>query len=206
MIKNLIFDFGKVLVNHDLQAVLEHYFKEDKESKEYCLSILSSPEFTEACDRGLISFDELIKEIQVRNPRFSDAFRFFRENYMNEVTGEVEGMRSVLARFKAKGFKLYGLSNWCNDVYEVMQRYEIFNLLDGQVISCEEHLIKPEKEIYLRLCKRYRLFPSECLFTDDRPENVEGAKTAGMNAVLFTTPENYVTDVERICSELPKEL
>lgn len=201
MIKNLVFDFGKVLVNHDLQAVLERYFKEDKESEERCLSILSSPEFTEACDRGLLSLDELIREAQSKHPRFSDALRFFRENYLDEVTGEIEGMRNVLAEFKAKGFKLYGLSNWCNDVYEVMRRYEIFKLLDGQVVSCEEQLIKPEKGIYLRLCERYGLEPSECLFTDDRMENVEGAKAAGMSAVLFTTPENYVADVERICSE-----
>ena len=82
-----------------------------------------------------------------------------------------------------------------------MHKYEIFNLLDGQVISCEEHLVKPEKEIYLRLCERYGLEPAECLFTDDRIENVEGAKTVGMNAVLFTSPENYAADVERICVE-----
>lgn len=201
MIKNLIFDFGKVLVNHDLQAVLERYFKEDKESEKRCYSILSSPDFTEACDRGLLSFDELIREAQSRHPRFSDALRFFRENYMDEVTGEIEGMRDVLSKFKAKGFKLYGLSNWCSDVYEVMRRYEIFKLLDGQIISCEEHLVKPEKEIYLRLCERYGLKLTECLFTDDRPENVEGAKAAGMNAVLFTTPENYVAEVERIRAE-----
>ena len=82
-----------------------------------------------------------------------------------------------------------------------MHKYEIFNLLDGQVISCEEHLVKPEKEIYLRLCERYGLEPAECLFTDDRVENVEGAKSVGMNAVLFTSPENYAADVERICAE-----
>lgn len=200
MIKNLIFDFGKVLVNHDLHAVLEHYFKEEKEAMERCMAILASPEFTEACDRGIIPLDELIREAQHNNPLCSEALRFFRDNYLAEVT-EIEGMREVLSKLKAKGFKLYGLSNWCSDVYEVMHKYEIFNLLDGQVISCEGHLVKPEKEIYLRLCERYGLEPAECLFTDDRIENVEGAKSVGMNAVLFTSPENYAADVERICME-----
>ena len=201
MIKNLIFDFGNVLVNQDLQAIFKENFEKDKEIKEQCLNIVSSPEFTEAWDRGLIPFDELIKEIQMKHPRLCGAFHFFRDHCMNEVTGEIEGMRNVLIKFKAEGFKLYGLSNWGYDIYEVMQRHAIFSLLDGQVISCEEHLIKPENEIYLRLCKRYRLLPSECLFTDDRLENIKGAKTAGMHAVLFTTPENYVSNVKLICSK-----
>ncbi|MCD7794384.1 MAG: HAD family phosphatase [Alistipes sp.] len=201
MIKNLIFDFGNVLVNVDSHAVLKRYFKEDSEAEGRFRAILSSTEFIEACDRGLLPFDELIKEAQAENPHFTGAFRFFRENYLDEVTGEIEGMREVLTGLKAQGFKLYGLSNWSGEIYKVMRRYEIFKLLDGQVISCEEHIVKPEREIYLRLCERYGLERSECLFTDDRPENVEGAKAAGMNAVLFTTPENYVADVERRCAE-----
>ena len=73
-----------------------------------------------------------------------------------------------------------------------------FQLLDGVVISCEEHFIKPEKEIYLRLCDKYGLKPSECLFTDDRMVNVLGAKAIGMEAVLFTTPKEYIFEIERI--------
>lgn len=196
MIKNLIFDFGKVLVNHDLHAVLERYFKGDKETEKQFCAILAEPGFVEACDLGFVPFDELIRKAQLNNPQFADAFRFFQENYLDEVTGEIEGMREVLSRFKSKGLKLYGLSNWSNVVYEVMRKYEIFTLLDGQVISCEEHIVKPEKEIYLCLCERYGLEPSECLFTDDRIENVEGAKAIGMEAVLFTTAANYTKDLQ----------
>lgn len=195
MIRNLIFDFGNVLVNVNPHAVLKQYFKEDKEAEECCLAFLASPEFTEACDRGLVPFDELINDASARHPHFAAAFRFFREHYPDEVTGEVAEMRQALAEFKARGFRLYGLSNWSREVYEVMRRHEIFKLLDGQVISCEEHIVKPETEIYLRLCRRFGLVPSECLFTDDKAENVQGALAAGMNAVLFTTAERYVADV-----------
>lgn len=202
MIKNLVFDFGKVLVNHDLHAVLERYFKGDKETEECFCTILASPAFTQVCDLGLVPFGELIRKAQLEHPRFAGAFRFFYENYLDEVTGEIEGMREVLVCYKSKGFKLYGLSNWSDVIYEVMRQYEIFNLLDGRVISCEEHIVKPEKEIYLRLCERYGLEPSECLFTDDRMENVEGAKAAGMEAVLFTTVADYAKDLEKLLKAL----
>ena len=47
--------------------------------------------------------------------------------------------------------------------------------------------MKPDDEIYRILLKRYHLVPEKCVFFDDRIENVEGARRAGMKAVLFHT-------------------
>ena len=186
MIKNLIFDFGKVLVNHDLQPLLERHFGDDEVSLIGFHKILSDPEFINMCDRGIIPFEKMIDGAIKRYPEYSDAFTFFKDNYLEEITGE------------QSGFKLYGLTNWSDTIYRVMEKFDIFRLLDGVVISCEEHFIKPEKEIYLRLCDKYSLKPSECLFTDDRMVNVLGAKTIGMEAVLFTTTKKYIFEIERI--------
>ena len=46
-------------------------------------------------------------------------------------------------------------------------------------------MIKPDIRIYQHLLEKYQLQAEECLFIDDRPENVEGAKKAGMQAVVF---------------------
>ncbi len=82
-----------------------------------------------------------------------------------------------------------------------MERYGIFGLLDGTVISSEEHLLKPEPEIYRCVCERFGLKPEECLFTDDKPVNVEGAKAIGMNAVVFTDAVTYASDLRRFIRE-----
>ena len=170
MIKNLIFDFGKVLVNHDLQPLLERHFGDDEVSLIGFHKILSDPEFINMCDRGIIPFEKMIDGAIKRYPEYSEQ----------------------------SGFKLYGLTNWSDTIYRVMEKFDIFQLLHGVVISCEEHFIKPEKEIYLRLCDKYSLKPSECLFTDDRMVNVLGAKAIGMEAVLFTTTKKYIFEIERI--------
>ena len=60
MIKNLIFDFGKVLVNHDLQPLLERHFGDDEVSLIGFHKILSDPEFINMCDRGIIPFEKMI--------------------------------------------------------------------------------------------------------------------------------------------------
>jgi HAD superfamily hydrolase (TIGR01509 family) len=64
-------------------------------------------------------------------------------------------------------------------------------LLDGWVISSEEHLIKPDVAIYRRLCEKFNLLPEECLFTDDKQVNIDGAMRAGMQAVLFTDAHTF---------------
>lgn len=201
MIRNLVFDFGNVLVKHDLRPMLKRYFGNDTDGMDRFCGILSDREFIDLCDRGIVPFDEMLGRAIRRNPEYTGAFLYFKNNYVDEITGEVEGMRELLETLKQSGFALYGLTNWSSAVYQVMERFEIFRLLDGRVISSEEHIIKPEREIYLRLCEKYSLRPSECLFADDRPVNVDGAKAAGMEAVVFTTALDYARDLRSFMVE-----
>lgn len=191
MIKNLVFDFGKVLVDYDFLPVLDSFFLDNKEmEREFC-DIVITPEFTAKCDKGEQTFEEVIKEAQGVYPKFADALEFFHDRYVDFVTGEMPGMRGLLAELKAQGFRLYGLTNWCHKVYEVMPLFPVFSLLDGFVVSSDERLLKPERAIYECLCSRFSLTPSECVFTDDVMKNIEGARAAGMHAILFKGAEDY---------------
>lgn len=190
MIKNIIFDFGKVLVDYDFRHIITRFFA-DKEQEERFYEIATNETFMDIVDKEEIPFSELIEDLKRKYPEFSEAFQKFHDHYPDFVTGEVPGMRELLKELKDKGYKLYGLTNWCSAVHEVMRRYDIFNLLDGRVISSEEKLIKPDKAIYLKVCEKYGLKPNECLFTDDKEKNIDGARSAGMNAVLFKDCEDF---------------
>lgn len=196
MIKNIIFDFGKVLVDYDFSRIIHQMFSDADKERRFT-AIATSDEFLDRCDMEEIPFREIIEDMKCRYPEFKDAFQAFYERYPDIVVGEMAGMRELLERLKAKGFRLYGLTNWCDAVHEVMRRYEIFRLLDGRVISSEEKLIKPDTAIYLRVCEKYNLDPAECLFTDDKQKNIDGAISAGMEAVRFTDAEaleDYLRD------------
>lgn len=196
MIKNLIFDFGNVLVRHDLRPMLTRFWGDDAEKVQQSIALLSDENFVDDCDRGVKPFEQIIKEKQQQYPDFAEMLQYYADNSVDEITGEVEGMRMLLTSLKQKGYGLYGLTNWGHDIYQVMETYDIFRLLDGQVISSEEQIIKPNRAIYLRLCEKYALRPAECLFTDDKQVNVDGAKSVGMHGIVFVNAEQYAKDLQ----------
>ncbi len=63
---------------------------------------------------------------------------------------------------------------------------------DQVTFSYELGVIKPEPEIYSYAVQGLGIDPSEALFLDDRPENVDGAREAGLHAELFTTWEEFL--------------
>ncbi len=199
MIKNLIFDFGKVLVDYDFEAFFRRYITDEERCRAFT-PILHNEEVQRMFDREEHSFDEIIEEMVGKHREFEQEIRYFATHYPEIVTNEVEGMRDLLTRLKGEGYGLYGLTNWCSKVYLTMAQFEIFDLLDGYIISSEEKVIKPEAEIYQRLFNKFNLKPEECLFADDRAENIEGGRRVGMEGIVFTDARQYERELEGVLS------
>lgn len=199
MIKNIIFDFGKVLVDYDFEAFFRKYIPDTAR----CLAftpVLYNENVQQLLDREERPFDVIMDELIARNKEFEPEIRIFSEHYPELVTQEIPGMRELLTQLKAEGYKLYGLTNWCSKVHLTMAQFPIFGLLDGQIISSEEKVIKPEPEIYHRLFDRFNLKPEECIFTDDRAENIEGGRLLGMNGIVFQDAQQFERELRKITS------
>ncbi|MCQ2267916.1 MAG: HAD family phosphatase [Bacteroidaceae bacterium] len=190
MIKNIVFDFGKVLVTYDFYTPLEAWGMTPQERKDFEDSILSR-DWTLRIDKGEKSFAEYIEELKGLYPHVAPYFQRFHDEYAGFITGEMPGMYDLLVRLKAEGYKLYGLTNWSETIYQFLNKYQIFTLLDGMLISSEEKMIKPDLEIYYRLCEKFSLQPEECLFTDDKAGNVEAALQTGMQGIVFRNAEQF---------------
>ena len=196
MIKNLIFDFGKVLICYDYTSFLKTIFDDDDERRGF-EEVFCGAEFVRRCDLGEDSFIDLIRESQAKYPHWRNQLQEFYDRQLDAMTVEMPGMRDLLTRLKADGYRLYGLTNWSDAVYDVIEKFDILRMMDDRLISSEERLIKPDVAIYDRLCEKFGLVKEECLFTDDKQINIDGAKAAGMPAVLFTDARQYEEDLKR---------
>lgn len=198
MIKNLIFDFGKVLVDYDFDQFFNRYFTDEKK-RDAAISLLTTEELQSTLDREEKPFDETMQDLISKHTEYKDEIETFFTRYPDIIIGEIPGMRQLMTQLKAEGYKLYGLSNWSKKVYLTMEQYkEIFGLLDGYVISSEEKLIKPEPAIYQRLFQKFGIKPEECVFADDKMENIEGSRSQGMEAILFHNAEQYEKELRTL--------
>lgn len=197
MIKNLVFDFGKVLVDYDFERFFIKYIPDMGRCLRF-VPVLHNVALQQLLDREEEPFDVIMERVINDNKEFEPEIRVFCERYQEIITGEMPGMRELLTQLKSEGFKLYGLTNWCSKVYTTIDQYPIFKLLDGYVISSEEHLIKPEPAIYQCLFDRFQLKPEETLFADDRVENVEGGRALGMQGIVFKNAQQYEAELREI--------
>ena len=62
---------------------------------------------------------------------------------------------------------------------------EVFDLFDGLVFSGPIGITKPKPEIFEHLLNSYHLRAGDCIFIDDSPVNIEGARRVGIDPILF---------------------
>ena len=72
--------------------------------------------------------------------------------------------------------------------------------VDGMVVSAKEYKVKPDPDIYRILLERYDLKPEECVFIDDRAENIEAAKILNFNAIRFTNIDEVKEKLDKLLS------
>ncbi len=193
--KNLIFDFGGVLVDWNPRYLYDRYFG-NPEKASWFIANICTPSWNEQTDVGM-PFSVALAQVKGLHPEWSEAIDVYISRWPEMLGGTLPGMEETLKKLKDKGFGLYGLSNWSGETFRRIEPdYPIFALLDGFVISGEEKLIKPDPRIYRLLLDRYHLNASDCLYIDDRQANVDAAKELGMGGLLFVTPRLLNLDLE----------
>ena len=88
--------------------------------------------------------------------------------------------------------------------FDFLRKTEIYRAFDGEVVSCEERVVKPEDRIYEILLQRYGLKPEETLFIDDRRGNLEAAARFGIATFHFGEPAQSCERLRRLLLSAPQ--
>jgi len=97
---------------------------------------------------------------------------------------------ALLRELRARGLKLYGLSNMSATIFAYLDgRHDFFKIFDGIVVSAAVKLLKPEPAIYEHLRERFELNFAESVFIDDLERNVDSARRVGLRAIQFTSTD-----------------
>ena len=186
--RNIIFDFGNVLVQWHPELIYGEYFGDEAKAW-WFLRHVADNEWRGRIDAGE-STTACIAELKARQPEYSEAIELYRSRWREMLTGEVPGMREVINELRAKGYEIYGLTNWSMETFPAArERFGILQMIDRYVVSGAERLIKPDHRLFHVLLDRYGLIAGECVFVDDNSDNVAAAETLGMKGIVFTSAE-----------------
>ncbi len=182
-IKNVIFDFGGVLIDWNPYYLYENTIQ-DKEELDFFLSNVCNSEWNLKQDAGR-SFNEAIKELINRFPQYENEIKMYYSDWITMIGGEIEENTSLLKGLK-NNFRLFGLTNWSAETFPlVYDQYPFFEEFEGIVVSGKEKLVKPDERIYKVLLNRYRLKACESLFIDDSQDNIDAAGNLGFETIFL---------------------
>lgn len=185
MIRNIIFDMGGVLIRFDREYFIDRLGITDEADKKLLMrEVFQSLEWAQM-DRGALTDYEATDRMCLRLPEhLHDAAKKLTQMWDRPIL-PIPGMEAYIRELKARGYKLYLLSNASCRHPDYWPKVPGSELFDGRLISYEVHYVKPEQQIYRILCDRYQLKPEECVFIDDNIPNAEGAVWFGMEAIVF---------------------
>lgn len=195
MIKNIILDVGKVLVEWEPDVAFEKLGFDEETSRIVAQATVLSPDWNEL-DRSALSDAALLAKFIGNAPEYEQEIRKVWENIGLPIY-QYEYSRSWIQNMKANGYRVYILSNYSRWTYEnTTEALSFLEDVDGAVFSFQVQQIKPEPGIYRSLLDKYDLKPEECVFLDDRQENLDAAAAQGIAGIRFTTYEAAVCALE----------
>ena len=184
--KTIVFDLGGVLIDWNPEYVFLKEFRGNREKMNWFFDQICTSEWNEQQDAGY----PIHKATEERVALFPKHERLIRMYYGEweqmlgyEHTGTVELLKKL---HQSPNYSIYALTNWSGETFPVAQKkFPFLSWFEGIIVSGDEKLKKPDPEIYKLLLKRYNLDATDCVFIDDRVDNVEAAVKVGFTGIHF---------------------
>ena len=152
-------------------------------------------------DQGLYSVEEMIEKGVKQFPELELNIKELMYHWTEFVIPLKDNV-AYIKDLKRFGYKVYILSNIPEDDTKYLRSCGVFDTIDGGVFSYEYKKIKPDPEIFHILLKKYDLKASECLFLDDRKDNVVAASNLGFETIEVKDSSKVIDLIKEKISEV----
>jgi putative hydrolase of the HAD superfamily len=185
MIKNVVFDLGRVMVRFEREYMVDPYV-DNQEDIQLLEFIVTDRTYWDRLDKGTITDEEVVADCKRRLPeRLWQTVEKIYYNWIYNIP-EIEGMSDVVRKVKNEyGKRVFLLSNISTYFAEHAAEVPCTALFEKCIYSAVCGMVKPDREIFEHLCAECGILPEETLFIDDSPKNIEGAQAFGIKGYLF---------------------
>lgn len=187
----LVFDFGGVLIEWDPRNLYRKIFNGDMVAVETFLKESKFMEWNLHQDAGR-PFSEAVDELCSRMPQYCELFRAYDQRYEKSISGPNWSTVEILRSLKDAGYPLYGLSNWPDEKWRLVQpKYEFFGWFDYILISGQVKLAKPDPRIFSLFLEKIHRPAEQCLYIDNSPHNIQVSSQMGFQTIHFRSAEQF---------------
>lgn len=206
MIRNVVFDFGGVLIDADLESVLQAFRDMGVDNiSEYLNLYRQNGLFLDLEDgtKNKEEFNEALRAMTGRNiPDEAIASAWLA------IVERVDPNKLLFLEELRKKYKLYLLSNINPHVFEWAETpafselgQPIHHYFDKMFASYQLKMTKPSREIFEHVLRTAGIKAEETLFVDDGAKNVATAESMGFHVYQPHNREDWRENVSRILSE-----
>ncbi len=193
-VRAVYFNLGGVLVRTEFQAPRQHLAEQlGLEYEDIVRTVFDSDTAIQAT-LGTITeeehWDAVCRRLHLpltEAPRIRDEF-FAGDVIDRELLDYLRDLR--------KKMKVGLISNAWSGLRSSIIKNKYDDAFDVMMISAEMGVAKPDERIFRSALEQLDVAPAEAVFVDDFPQNVEAALAVGMQAVLFTAPEQALEQLE----------
>lgn len=196
--KNIIFDFGQVLVGLDKQRCVDAFRAMDAGGVAVYVDECRQEDLFHDLETGKTDVAEFCDEVRRKSPRCRATNDEICRAWNLLLTGIPEARLQRLLQLR-DSYRLFVLSNtnpihWQKAVNEFFpyQGYGVADYFERVFLSYQIHLVKPEPEIYARLISETGIRPEETLFIDDSAANCSAAAALGINVLHAPTGSEWL--------------
>ena len=182
----VVFDLGNVLITWDPHPAIAKGVGQEQATRFLADQAFDFMAWNHQQDAGR-SWDGGEDAAVTSHPHWERAIRAYRANFGESLVGAIEDTVQILRELHAAGIPLYGLTNWSEELFPVARdRFDFLDLFEDIIVSGQEGVGKPDPEIFEILRERIGHGLGDCVFVDDNLPNIEAAREAGLDAILFT--------------------
>ena len=205
-VKILLWDLGGVLIPFSHEILWQNFLKLLPWHRRLFCALRKKVLFQKMhgalydFEKGTINFEELLKALE-ENLGFHFEYQKALAAW-NEIFGPIGETCRFALDLKEK-YPSYILSNTntAHLKYLFENRPELKNFT-ALFSSCELGVLKPSPEFYLKVLEKIGAAPTDCLFIDDREENVRSALDCGIPSLLYTNLPSLCVDFKDFGVEL----
>ncbi len=194
MIKAIVFDIGGVITETDFGSVWQ-YFGDRIGVEPLIIERYHEKNILELL-LGNIPLENFWKEMREEIAK-AGSDMIYSDDDLKKIWLEAgsghrkinHGLLDIIKKLR-ENYKVGALTNLTPGRKIMDEEIGLFSHFDFAILSCDEHLRKPNPDFYKLVFDKVDAHPDEIIFVDDQKKMTDAADSLGMHTYVFTYPQN----------------